>query len=454
MSQEEDFDAFNEIRDIDSNKKKRNKDIMHLEENDITNADAKDKTSSAFSKNNTKKNVSEGLNGKDINSDYLSMSFNFKYIILYLTGIIINKKTSYQKIEIELKIKQKKEDHNNYFFEIQNLSNNIFRFLDELLYEIKYILSFKEIKEINDIEILIMNHLCLGFESLLDISKSFDDIKNKFKNHKIKINNRNNNGNNISNKKKIFIIKRVIKKFKVIKVKKNKGRQKLIDKENIENKNNNENVHTNEEKCNATKTIIHACKKQTHDFILAFTEIKTKTKTKDFKLFVPTIKTDIINKDEIIETDIINKEEIIKFIKKKLFDVYIDTVPKRVEGDEILRDIKDKKERKKKKIELLSEYRNSIIAKKEEEEKLEQKRITAVLDLTFLDFLKIFLEYGYENNNLTIKIDEQKYGFSEIKLENFKTYSEMRNEFSKDEEKQKDYRQYLKDIIEEAQKNK
>ena len=97
---------------------------------------------------------------------------------------------------------------------------------------------------------------------------------------------------------------------------------------------------------------------------------------------------------------------------------------------------------------------NSIITKKEEEEKLEQKRITAVLDLTFLDFLKIFLEYGYENNNLTIKIDEQKYGFSEINLENFKTYSEMRNEFSKDEEKQKDYRQYLKDIIEEAQKNK
>ena len=74
--------------------------------------------------------------------------------------------------------------------------------------------------------------------------------------------------------------------------------------------------------------------------------------------------------------------------------------------------------------------------------------------MTFLDFLKIFLEYGYENNNLTIKIDEQKYGFREIKLENFKTYSEMRNEFSKDEEKQKDYRQYLKDIIEEAQKNK
>ena len=103
---------------------------------------------------------------------------------------------------------------------------------------------------------------------------------------------------------------------------------------------------------------------------------------------------------------------------------------------------------------MLSKYRNSIIAIKEKEEKLEKKRKTAILDLTFLDFLKIFLEYGYENNNLTIKIDEQKYGFSEIKLENFKTYSEMRNEFSKDEEKQKDYRQYLKDIIEEAQKNK
>ena len=321
MSQEEDFDAFNEIRDINSNKNKRNKDIMHPEENDITNADAKDKTSSAFSKSNTKKNVSEGLNGKDINSDYLSMSFNFKYIILYLTGIIINKKTSYQKIEIELKIKQKKEDHNNYFFEIQNLSNNIFRFLDELLYEIKYILSFKEIKEINDIEILIMNHLCLGFESLLDISKSFDDIKNKFKNHKIKINNRNNNGNNISNKKKIFIIKKVKKIIKVIK--------------------NNETVQKREKKCNAIKKIINACKKETHDFIITFTEIKTKTNAEDFGLFFPTI-------------NIILKDEIIELIKKKFYDVYIETVPKRVKGDAILRDIEDKKERREKKIELLS----------------------------------------------------------------------------------------------------
>ena len=60
---------------------------------------------------------------------------------------------------------------------------------------------------------------------------------------------------------------------------------------------------------------------------------------------MPTIKTDIINEDEIITTDIINKDEIIKFIKKKLFDVYIDTVPKRVKGDAILRDIKDKNKR-------------------------------------------------------------------------------------------------------------
>ena len=103
MSQEEDFDAFNEIRDIVSNKNKRNKDIIHLEENDITNADAKDKTSSAFYKSNTKKNVSEGLNGKDINSDYLSMSFNFKYIILYLTGIIIKKKHHIKKLKQNLK---------------------------------------------------------------------------------------------------------------------------------------------------------------------------------------------------------------------------------------------------------------------------------------------------------------------------------------------------------------
>ena len=100
-------------------------------------------------------------------------------------------------------------------------------------------------------------------------------------------------------------------------------------------------VHTNEEKCDATKKIIHACKKQTHRFILAFTEIKTKTNAEDFGLFFPTI-------------NIILKDEIINLIKKKFYDVYIETVPKRVKGDAILRDIEDKKERREKKIELLS----------------------------------------------------------------------------------------------------
>ena len=180
----------------------------------------------------------------------------------------------------------------------------------------------------------------------------------------------------------------------------------------------------------ATKKIIHAFKKIVHRFIKSYT---------GFKFYEPTIKA------------YINKEEnYINFFKKKLYDVYINTLPKRVKGNKNLKDKEDENRRTTMKTRVLKNYEKSINAKKEEEKKLMEKPITAILDLTLLDFLKIFLEYGYENNNLTIKIDEQKYGFSEIKLDNFKTYSEIRYEFSKDEAKLEKYRTHLKEIVEKV----
>ena len=180
----------------------------------------------------------------------------------------------------------------------------------------------------------------------------------------------------------------------------------------------------------ATKKIIHAFKKIVHRFIKSYT---------GFNFYEPTIKA------------YINKEEnYINFFKKKLYDVYINTLPKRVKGDKNLKDKEDENRRTTMKTRVLKNYEKSINAKKEEEKKLMEKPITAILDLTLLDFLKIFLEYGYENNNLTIKIDEQKYGFSEIKLDNFKTYSEIRYEFSKDEAKLEKYRTHLKEIVEKV----
>ena len=72
----------------------------------------------------------------------------------------------------------------------------------------------------------------------------------------------------------------------------------------------------------ATKKIIHAFKKIVHRFIKSYT---------GFNFYEPTIKA------------YINKEEnYINFFKKKLYDVYINTLPKRVKGDKNLKEKKMK----------------------------------------------------------------------------------------------------------------
>ena len=75
--------------------------------------------------------------------------------------------------------------------------------------------------------------------------------------------------------------------------------------------------------------------------------------------------------------------------------------------------------------------------------------------MTLLDFLKIYLKYGYsdengkKNKNKQIKINKKKYGFKTIKLKNFTTYIEIKDKFSENITKQENFRKNLLNFIEE-----
>ena len=282
-------------------------------------------------------------------------------------------------------------------------------------------------KEIVEIEIRI-NDVCFIFVSLLELSQFFSIIDYK-----------SNQKENENNKKKIFEIKKCLQR--------KRGRSKIAKKnkdniDNSENLDNNTKRHTSEELVNATKKIIIEFKRIVHRFIKSYT---------GFKFFEPTI------------YDNINKENnIVKLLQETFYTIYTNpdyTLPKNIKGVENLRHITNKEEKRKMKKKLLITHKVLIDEKKDNEIKKNQKPMTAILDLTFLDFFEIFVEYGYKNDNLTIKIDEEKYGFDEIKLKdiglkkNFKTYSEIKYKFHKKEEKLEKYRKHLKDFIKRALKN-
>ena len=83
-------------------------------------------------------------------------------------------------------------------------------------------------------------------------------------------------------------------------------------------------------------------------------------------------------------------------------------------------------------------------------ENMEKKPVTAIMETTLLDFLRVFLNYGYDSNiNKTIEIDETKYGFDKLVLEGFETYITItqRGELKIDVEKSDGPRPYLKKKI-------
>ena len=96
----------------------------------------------------------------------------------------------------------------------------------------------------------------------------------------------------------------------------------------------------------------------------------------------------------------------------------------------------------------MKERNKPIMERMKKEENMEKKPVTAIMETTLLDFLRVFLNYGYDsNNNKTIEIDETKYGFDKLVLEGFVTYITKRSELKIDVKKSDDLRLYLKKKI-------
>ena len=105
-------------------------------------------------------------------------------------------------------------------------------------------------------------------------------------------------------------------------------------------------------------------------------------------------------------------------------------------------------ESEKNRLKKMKDYKKEVDDIIENEKKKKEKKSTAILDLKFIKLLDVFLDYGYETyDNKIIEIDEKKYGFKYIDLQDFTTYKQIRDEFSKDVTEQNHYRTHLKKIL-------
>lgn len=202
-------------------------------------------------------------------------------------------------------------------------------------------------------------------------------------------------------------------------------------KEDLKNIDDDAKRHSREEMGNANRKMIKSCKKFAH---------KSIKKVTGLKLYEPTITEEVKG----------SHKKILKFLKTKFYSLYHDyTLPKRIKNCEKLRNIKDAKKKKNEKKKLMRGFQKYL------EEIIKDKKIKAVLDLTLLDFLKIYLKYGYsnengkKNKNKKIKINKKKYGFKTIELKNFTTYIEIKDKFSENITKQENFRKNLLNFIEE-----
>lgn len=182
-------------------------------------------------------------------------------------------------------------------------------------------------------------------------------------------------------------------------------------------KKNKNKFHSPKEIGNATKTLIISCRNKIHK--IARRLAKNSRYLKQFglrTLYLPTITkvTQIKNDQENNIGIFASHEKMRELIKSKLFYVYTDyTFPKRVEGDSVLNQIKDEKEKIKQKEKLLEEYKSKIrqIANIKDNDPL-----IAFFNLTFEDFLKIDIHYNEkEEKPKQINIE----GFNPISLEGF-----------------------------------
>ena len=249
--------------------------------------------------------------------------------------------------------------------------------------------------------------------------------------------------NNKENKKKKEKKGKKEKKQEKEKTKEYKKKEKVLGKKRGRKSSNeqyhdNSKEHSREELGNATRKMLTSCIDCAHSFI------KLNTKHDFMK---PTITAVWEENKEKKPVKLINShEKLRKLVNQTLYTFYHDyTFPKKFNFGDGFNYIKDLKLRKIKMLEAYKEWLESI---KEEEKNKKIKKLTALLDLKFIQFLDVYLDYGYESyDNKKIEIDEKKYGFKSIDLKDFVAYKQIRYEFSGDETKQNYYRTHLKKII-------
>ena len=203
-------------------------------------------------------------------------------------------------------------------------------------------------------------------------------------------------------------------------------------------------IHPAEELGNRTRIIVTSCIKSIHEFI------KPKFHQKKINLLEPTI-TAIKDETETkkLKKFINSNKKIRELSEQTLYKFYHDyTFPKKYKGCKEIKNIADPKLKKQKKLESLKEYRQKLDKIIEDEKSEKIKLATAILNLKFKQFLNVFLDYGYESyDNKKIEIDQKKYGFNILDLQEFTTYKQIRYKFSDDVAKQNHYREHLKKII-------
>ena len=213
-----------------------------------------------------------------------------------------------------------------------------------------------------------------------------------------------------------------------------RGRYSRKQKANQEN--SGLKVHSDDEIGNMYRKIFNKFKKYLCEFVNEYIE----KYTPEFQFFEPTIKEDINSWNDIIR--------FLHITSLELFNKH--TAPKNMKGANNLVDM-NKEEKVKFKKALVKERNKPIMERMKKEENMEKKPVTAIMETTLLDFLRVFLNYGYDPNiNMTIEIDETKYGFDKLVLEGFETYITyitQRGELKIDVEKSDDLRLYLKKKI-------
>ena len=146
------------------------------------------------------------------------------------------------------------------------------------------------------------------------------------------------------------------------------------------------------------------------------------------------------------------------FFKEKIISLYLNNVlPKRIKEDALLKKtIADEDLRKAKKKEIYQKLMKELITTLltiEENEK--EKPITALLNLQFIDILKIFINYDKEENpEKIILLDQNLYGIKSIPLVNFEVYEKSKNQFSEIEKDQNHYRDHMIKLIDGKIKTK